>query len=200
MEEKKDKIINYNFFHWGPLLFQTKLTEKELDEVKRLCSKEGKDYRENLAGLIKHEHEIDSKKLFSIIGPYANSYLNAFRQYSSKDLGNKVELIKSWVNYMIKGEANPLHTHDGDLSFVLFTEIPKDLLKEYKNHIGNTKPGAISFVYTLEDRKTLVNEHSFFPVAGTFFIFPACLHHYVNPFKCEGERVSVSGNLGVSDG
>jgi hypothetical protein len=101
---------------------------------------------------------------------------------------------------MIKGEANPLHTHDGDLSFVLFTEVPKDLSKEYENHIGNTKPGAISFVYTLEDRKTLVNEHSFFPIAGSFFIFPACLHHYVNPFKCEGERVSVSGNLGVSDG
>ena len=148
MKEKKDRLINYNFFHWGPLLFQTKLNEKELSEIKKLCSKEGKDYRKNLAGLIKHEHEIDSKKLFSIISPYANSYLNAFRQYSSTDLGNKVKLIKSWVNYMIKGEANPLHTHDGDLSFVLFTEVPKDLSKEYENHIGNTKPGAISFVYT----------------------------------------------------
>ena len=63
-EKKKDRLINYNFFHWGPLLFQTNLTEKELNEIKKLCSKEGKDYRKNLAGLIKHEHEIDSEKLF----------------------------------------------------------------------------------------------------------------------------------------
>ena len=165
-----------------------------------MCSKKGKDYRQNLAGLLDQEYEMDGEKLFSIISPYANSYLNAFRQYSNKTLGNKVDLIKAWVNYMTKGEANPLHTHDGDLSFVLFTEIPKDLLKEYENHVGTTKPGMINFVYTLEDRDTLINEHSFFPIVGTFFIFPAYLHHYVNPFKCDGERVSVSGNLRVSNG
>ena len=199
-EKKKDRLINYNFFHWGPLLFQTNLTEEELNEIKKLCSKKGKDYRQNLAGLLDQEYEMDGEKLFSIISPYANSYLNAFRQYSNKTLGNKVDLIKAWVNYMTKGEANPLHTHDGDLSFVLFTEIPKDLLKEYENHVGTTKPGMINFVYTLEDRATLINEHSFFPIVGTFFIFPACLHHYVNPFKCDGERVSVSGNLRVSNG
>ena len=82
----------------------------------------------------------------------------------------------------------------------MFTEIPKDLLKEYEDHVGTTKPGMINFVYTLEDRDALINEHSFFPIVGTFFIFPACLHHYVNPFKCDGERVSVSGNLRVSNG
>tara|TARA_R100001224_G_scaffold28803_1_gene15775 strand:+ start:542 stop:1192 length:651 start_codon:yes stop_codon:yes gene_type:complete len=195
MEEKKDRLINYNFFHWGPLLYQTKLTEEELNAVKKLCSKEGRDYRQNLAGLLKHEHEMDVKKLFPIIAPYINSYCQAYVDYSGKVLYNKVELVTAWVNYMTKGEANPLHTHDDDLSFVLFTEIPKGLLKEYENHVGNTKPGLINFIYTLEDRKELLNEHSFFPTAGSLFIFPACLHHYVNPFRCEGERVSVSGNL-----
>ena len=48
-EKKKDRLINYNFFHWGPLLFQTNLTEEELNEIKKLCSKKGKDYRQNLA-------------------------------------------------------------------------------------------------------------------------------------------------------
>ena len=82
-EKKKDRLINYNFFHWGPLLFQTNLTEEELNEIKKLCSKKGKDYRQNLAGLLDQEYEMDGEKLFSIISPYANSYLNAFRHYST---------------------------------------------------------------------------------------------------------------------
>ena len=54
-DKKKDRLINYNFFHWGPLLFQTNLTEEELNEIKKLCSKKGKDYRQNLAGLLDQE-------------------------------------------------------------------------------------------------------------------------------------------------
>jgi len=194
----QDKIINYNFFHWGPYLYKTSLTKEELVSVKKLCSKKSKDYRKNLVGLIKHEHEVNVKKLFPILAPYFNSYAESFIKYTGKILGNKIELVSAWVNYMTKGEANPLHTHDDDLSFVLFTEIPKGLLKEYENHVGNAKPGLINFIYTLEDRKELINEHPFFPTTGSLFIFPACLHHYVNPFRCEGERISISGNLKIS--
>ena len=42
MKEKKDRLINYNFFHWGPLLFQTKLNEKELSEIKNYVVKRAK--------------------------------------------------------------------------------------------------------------------------------------------------------------
>ena len=60
-----------------------------------------------------------------------NSYAQSFTQYSGKILGSKIELISTWVNYMTKFESNPMHTHDEDLSFVLFTEVPKDLREEY---------------------------------------------------------------------
>ena len=33
---KKNKTINYNFFHWGPFLYRTYLTEEELDSLKKL--------------------------------------------------------------------------------------------------------------------------------------------------------------------
>jgi hypothetical protein len=36
---------------------------------------------------------------------------------------------------------------------------------------------------------------SFTPNVGDFFIFPAWLKHYVIPFQCEGERISISANL-----
>ena len=193
-----NKTIKYNYFHWGPFLYRTSLHSEELDNIKKLCSKKSTDYRDNLAGLIKHEHIIDVKKIFPIILPYINSYTQAYLNYAPKPMGNKVELISAWVNYMTKFESNPLHTHDEDLSFVIYTQVPKMLKKEVDNTVGNTKPGAINFIYSLGIEKYNVNKHVFLPQEGDFFIFPASLNHSVNHFQCEGERISVSGNLKIT--
>jgi len=195
-----NRTINYNFFHWGPFLYKTKLTKDELNKIKKLCSKKLNDYRKTLAGLIKHEHELDVKKLFPIINPYLQSYAQAYTEYNSKILGTKIELVSSWVNYMTKFESNPLHVHDENLSFVIFTKVPKELRIEYNNTIGTAKPGCINFVYTLGNQKYSNNQHIFFPEEGDLFIFPADLHHFVNHFKSEGERISISGNVKVTDG
>lgn len=200
MEKEKTKTINYNYFHWGPFLYKTVLTKEEVNQVKNLCSKEAEDYRKNLAGIIKHEHKINHKELFPIIAPYLQSYVKAFFDYRSLPMYNQLKLKVAWVNYMTKFESNPLHAHDEDLSFVLFLEIPKNLLKEYNEHVGNTKPGCLNFIYDLQYRKEYINEHCFFPKVGELFIFPSALHHYVNSFQSEGERISVSGNLKVIDG
>ena len=196
---KKDinsiKTINYNFFHWGPFLYQTSLNQKKIDQIKKLCTKKSKDYRKNLAGLIKHEHVVDVKKLFPIIYPYLDSYAQAYIKYSGKFLGNKIELKTSWVNYMTNVECNPLHSHDDDLSFVIFTQVPKKLKEECNNTVSNSIPGSINFVDTLGKKKYNLEEHRFLPEVGDFFIFPASLNHYVNHFQSEGERISVSGNL-----
>ena len=195
-----DKIINYEFFHWGPFLYRTTMLQEEINKIKNLCSKQSKDYRKNLAGIIKHEHKIDPKKLFPILISYIQSYVKAYAEHYNKPLGNKLELIAAWVNYMTKFESNPIHTHDDDLSFVLFTQVPNNLKKEYNKNIGNTKPGAINFIYKLEKRNELINQHSFFPAVGELYIFPACLNHYVNGFQSEGERISVSGNIRMING
>tara|TARA_R100001015_G_C4508187_1_gene80656 strand:+ start:63 stop:665 length:603 start_codon:yes stop_codon:yes gene_type:complete len=199
--DKPNKTINYDFFHWGPFLYKTSVTQEELNSIKKLCTKKSKDYRRSLAGLIKNEYEIDHKKLFPIINPYLHSYTIAYSDYTSKMLGNKIELISAWVNYMTKFESNPIHTHTDDLSFVIFTQIPKELKEEANNTVSNnTRPGAINFMYTLETGKYHINQHTFMPEVGDFFIFPASLHHYVNHFQSEGERISISGNLTVNNG
>ncbi len=94
---------------------------------------------------------------------------------------------------------NLTYAHDDDLSFVIFTEISKELREEYNNSIGNTKPGSLNFMISLNDNPTFINEHSFQPKVGDFY-FPSSLHHYVNSFTCEGERISVSGNLKINNG
>ena len=199
MDKKSNtKQINYNFFHWGPFLYKTKLTEEEIQQLKSLCVKNKKhDYRKWLVGFIKHEYKINRKKVFPIIIPYVQSYLRAAIEHYDIKYGNKITLKSVWVNYMTKFESNPLHHHDQDLSFVLFTKIPELLEEEIKQTIGDEKPGTINFVSNLYSNKNQLNRHVFTPEVGDFFIFPSSLSHYVNSFQCEGERVSISGNFSI---
>ena len=62
--------------------------------------------------------------------------------------------------------------------------------------------GAISFVngpmgqgFDLELRPTKVV--SIEPKVGRMVIFPSWLNHMVYPFRCEGERRSLSGNIAL---
>jgi hypothetical protein len=195
-----NKTVKYNYFHWGPFLYKTVLELDELKKIKKLCSKKSQKHNNKLAGLIKHEHTIDSKKILPIIYPYIQSYTEVYPTYGNKDMGNKIELVEAWVNYMTKFESNPLHTHGYDLSFVIYTHIPKALKKEMENNSANTNPGEIFFIYSLNPQKYDTTQHSFIPKAGDFFIFPASLHHKVNHFQSKGERISISGNLKITNG
>tara|TARA_R110000751_G_scaffold185313_1_gene291743 strand:+ start:4560 stop:5165 length:606 start_codon:yes stop_codon:yes gene_type:complete len=192
-----DHKIPYKFFHWGPFLNKTKIIPEEVEQIKSLCEKnKNKDYRKNLAGLIEHEYEIDRKKLLLIINKYVKIYCKAYYDYSQKNIYKELELTSAWVNYMTKFESNPIHSHTEDISFVLFTEVPKDLKKEYDDSVSSgTKPGCLNFILSLSSEKSFINEYTFFPEIGDLYIFPSGLSHFVSSFKCEGERVSVSGNF-----
>ena len=194
-----NRLIKYTYYHWGPFLYKTKLEKKEISDIKKLCSKKSKDVRESLAGLIKNEHEINVNKLYPIIEPYIQSYSEGFRSYRDINLGEKVSLIRAWVNYMTKFETNPLHVHEEDLSFVIFLNVPKQLIKERNETVSRGhKQGELVFINSLVARDEFITSHNFFPEVGDFFIFPAALHHYVNTFKCSGERISVSGNIKIT--
>ena len=194
-----NKTIHYNFFHWGPFLYKTKLTDEEIKQIKSLCKKnKNKDYRKHLAGLLKKEYSISNKKLFPIIFNYLDSYIQGSYEHYKIIPGKKITLKKAWVNYMTKFESNPLHKHTDDLSFVIYLNIPEKLKKESEDTISSgAKPGEILFLNKLEEDNLSINRISFFPEVGDFFIFPATLNHLVNSFQCEGERVSISGNLKV---
>ena len=45
-----NRTINYNFYHWGPLLYKSVLEPTEINSIKKLCSKKGKSWRKHLAG------------------------------------------------------------------------------------------------------------------------------------------------------
>jgi len=197
-----NKEINYQFFYWGPFLYKTKIEDEELKKIKLLCKKDKtKDYRKNLAGFIRNEYEIDKEKLLPIIFPYVESYLKAAFEHYGLTHGKNISLESSWVNYMTKFESNPIHTHSSDLSFVLFTKIPEDLKKEIEKSVTyDMIPGAINFLHKLSKSQFEINSQQFTPKENDLYIFPSILHHYVNHFQSEGERISISGNFIINHG
>ena len=85
--------------------------------------------------------------------------------------------------------------HSGDLSFVIYLNIPDGIYEENKNFVGKSAgPGSISFRYG-EFNNWAVHLKCFLPKKGDIFIFPAQLAHTVYPFKSAGHRISVSGNF-----
>lgn len=195
--------ITYQFYHWGPFLYKTKLNEELVNKVLSLCKREKKlDSRNILAGHIKEEYKLNVDDISNILNPYIKDYIQA--SYEQRSIVYKnIKMSSAWVNYMKQSEFNPVHTHDGELSCVLYLNIPSDINRNKKNHVAKSPcPGSIVFDYG-ERLNGNFYMHNFFPEKGDFFIFPAWLKHYVYPFKSNKERISMSANFkesGLIDG
>ena len=187
---------NYNFYYWGPLLFQTKLNPKDLKECAKLCSKKSISINRTLAGIIKHEHDLAPQKYYKIISTYLDSFHHAYNHWYSKPLTKKLMMTYAWVNFMKAGEFNPPHIHSNcDFSSVLFITVPEKLKKENKKFVGTGGgPGAIEFIYG-EAQPHSIGCKKHFPEEGDFFIFAATLSHFVSPFMSKTERISIGANF-----
>jgi hypothetical protein len=195
--------IKYNFLHWGPFVTHYQLSQEEINSFKELAP--GQDFRKGLAGHLKDEYELDKNRVFTLMHPYLLSYVQGFFDNRKKKLTNGFELQNAWINRQKKNEFNPPHTHDDDLSFVLYTEIPEGLEAECKSSVSNSPgPGCIVFDFNIPGgsfNNLFLTTHAHLPSVGDMFIFPAALPHWVYPFKTtEGERVSISGNIKLYGG
>ena len=188
--------INYNFYYWGPLLLKTKLSSSDLAACTKLCSKNSKFVNDKLAGVIKHEHSINSDEYSKIINPYLECLRESFKQWYGKPLDKKITMHVAWVNYMGPGEFNPPHIHTScDFSSVLIVKSTEKLKEEYKKFTGvGGGPGSIAFTYG-EVQPHSISSKEFFPEEGDLFIFPATLVHFVYPFMCKEERITISANF-----
>ena len=103
----------------------------------------------------------------------------------------KTELITCWFNSMYKYEWNPIHVHSTDLSAVIILKVPKEL-KEDEGTLSFTN-GSYRIIPELEHSTQV-----FLSKEKHFYLFPARLHHAVNPFTCEGERRTISFNTNIA--
>ena len=201
--KERMREIKYNFLHWGPWVCHYQLSSEEIESLNKL--EEGEDFRKGLAGHLKDEYRLDKTRVFTILLPYLNSYAQGVFDYRRVKLPNGFDLRSAWINRQKKNEFNPPHTHDDDLSFVVYTKVPEGLKKECEEAVHNSPgPGCITFDFNIPGgtfKNLFLNTHAHLPSAGDMFIFPAVLPHWVYPFKTtEGERVSISGNVRFYDG
>ena len=178
------------------MLFKIKISATDLKKFATLCTKKESFVNEKLAGVIKHEHYISPQKFYDAIDPHLISFRHSYNQWYGKPLPNKMIVDTAWVNFMTAGEFNPPHTHQNcEFSSVLFVKIPDTLKEENKKFKGQgVGPGAVCFNYGESQTHSLYSK-SFFPEEGDLFIFPATLTHFVTPFMCKEERISMSANF-----
>ena len=181
--------------------------EPLLEKLKKIIYEKNLDnHNENLAGNIKKEFKIP--KAIGYFEQYIMSlcqeYDKEFNYISSINVNQNRHpycLDQMWVNFQKKYEFNPIHTHTGIFSFVIWLQIPytKEQEKEASpGKFGNTdQAGCFQFHFNdilggLETQTIFADK----TYEGKICVFPAKLRHSVSPFYSSDDyRISVSGNI-----
>ena len=159
----------------------------------------------SLAGQITKEYQIT--KSLPLLNPFleemGRAYLKEWNYYPKENPNNNKLTVESvWVNMQKKLEVNPLHNHDGTLSFVAWLHVPFKL--EDERNMPNCKnsrtvelSSTFQFVYT-----TALGNIANCPMfvengwEARIVMFPAKLLHMVYPFQTSDDyRISIAGNL-----
>ena len=162
-------MIDYQFPYWGPFVLETHIN-RELTDLLLTKGKEAKiDARKKLAGKLDKEFYYENYEDWFIpkFTPYMDMYVEGLLQHQPSALtrlygketfwfprGDQDEkdwmLDDLWINFQQANEYNPPHNHSGDLSFVVYLQVPEELIKEHnetKDEHNNEGPGAICFQY-----------------------------------------------------
>ena len=159
---------------------------------------------ESLAGQITKEYQIT--KSLPLLNPFLEEMGRAYQKqwdYFPKENPNKDLKVESvWVNMQKKLEVNPLHSHEGTLSFVAWLYVP--FILEDERNMENCKnsrtvelASTFQFVYTTA-LGTIANCPMFVESGweAKIIMFPAKLLHIVYPFQTSDDyRISIAGNL-----
>jgi len=201
MTKNKGTEVKYQVLQWGPCIVHLKISEdfqQKLLKGAEEARKKNKDFRSNLAGIIKEEYSYEDRKDYvDEIAQFLTVYDAAYQKWKSEEYKVKPEYILNslWVNFMKKNEYNPPHDHSDYLSFVIFLKVPEEITKEQDEFVGNSAgPGSLSFLYGEGNRQSITYQ-SVKPKERDIFIFPAWIKHYVAPFYSDVTRISVSGNI-----
>jgi len=159
----------------------------------------------SLAGQITKEYQITKSRQFldPFLEEMGRAYQKEWNYYPKENPNNnKLKVESVWVNMQKKLEVNPLHNHDGTLSFVAWLHVPFKLENERnmpncKNSRTMELASTFQFVYTTA-LGTIANCPLFVESGweAKIVMFPAKLLHIVYPFQTSDDyRISIAGNL-----
>ena len=188
-----------NIKPFGPTIGKSKISKKFInkinDEFDLKIKNKNYDYSSKLASQIRNEIRLN--KNFVKKNLSKEIVLNTKKFLKNEKIKNikEIRILSLWVVRQFKGEYNPIHYHEGDLSGVGYVTLPKNMTKnnELKNK-GIKTNGTIDFI---NGQKNFLSRsiYNVVPKVGDMYIFPNYLMHTAYPFNIEGERRSFSFNL-----
>ena len=190
-----------NIKPFGPSIGKTKISNKFFDklnkefDVKSISKKI--DYSSKLASQIKKELKISDKFIRHNLEEELKINIKKFLSNENVKNIKEIKILNLWVVRQFKGEYNPIHYHEGDLSGVGYLKLPKGMTKNkmVKNKKLETN-GTIDFI---NGQRGFLSKsiYNVVPKIKDLLIFPNYLMHTAYPFNIEGERRSFSFNVKI---
>jgi uncharacterized protein (TIGR02466 family) len=190
-----------NIKPFGPSIGKTKISKKFSDKLNNefdIKSNSKKiDYSSKLASQIKNELKITNSFIKKYLEKELIKNINKFLYNDKIKNIKKIKILNLWVVRQFKGEYNPIHYHEGDLSGVGYLKLPKGMTNN--KMVKNKKlkiNGTIDFI---NGQKGFLSKsiYNVVPKTRDLLIFPNYLMHTAYPFNIEGERRSFSFNAKI---
>ena len=190
-----------NIKPFGPSIGKTKISDKFFNKLNKEFDAKSKskkiDYSSKLASQIKNELKISDKFIKQNLERELKFSVKKFLFNENIKYIKEIKILNLWVVRQFKGEYNPIHYHEGDLSGVGYLKLPKGMTnnKLVKNKKLKTN-GTIDFI---NGQKGFLSKsiHNVVPKIKEMLIFPNYLMHTAYPFNIEGERRSFSFNVKI---
>ena len=191
-----------NIKPFGPSIGKTKISNKFFDKLNKEFDDKSKskkiDYSSKLASQIKNEIKISNKFIKQNLEKELKMNIKKFLSKEGIKNIKEIKILNLWVVRQFKGEYNPIHYHEGDLSGVGYLKLPKNMInnKMVKNKKLKTN-GTIDFI---NGQKGFLSKsiYNVIPKIKELIIFPNYLMHTAYPFNIEGERRSFSFNVKIA--
>ena len=121
-----------NIKPFGPSIGKTKISNKFFDKLNKEFNNKSKskkiDYSSKLASQIKNEIKISNKFIKQNLEKELKVNIKKFLSNEKVKNIKEIKILNLWVVRQFKGEYNPIHYHEGDLSGVGYLKLPKNMI------------------------------------------------------------------------
>ena len=205
---------------FGPTIYRGRLSDEEITYIQGVAKdtlEANKRIGKMLVGIMKdhfaaHVNDIDA--FINMIKPHIVKYAK-YEYERRNDLSFKEDGIQNenkgevdwnsfnfnlgkgpWINFQKAGEYQPCHEHVGEISSVVYIDMPTEIAKEeYTKDTNINCPGQIEFLFGSGDIGS-TGTQKFIPRTGDIMLFPSALKHIAYPFHTENvTRISMSFNV-----
>jgi len=191
-----------NLKPFGPSIGKTKISKTFINKLNKefdgISKSKKKDYSSKLASQIQNEVNFSNEYIKKNYSSYLKKIIEKFLKNEGIKNIKRIDILNLWVVRQYKGEYNPIHYHEGDLSGVGYIKLPKNMTNNQmvKNKKIRTN-GTIDFV---NGQRAFLSKsiYNVVPKVGDLILFPNYLMHTAYPFNKDGERRSFSFNAKIT--